>query len=63
MLKKSTTGSHSFQPLCNLSLQSLKEEKLQHVNPKLVAAIRAIQAEKMGKEPIDWSDFSSHNKN
>lgn len=51
------------QPVAKLAVNDLKEEQLQQLNPKVVAAIQAIQAERMGKEPITWSDFSSHNKN
>ncbi len=51
------------QPVTKLAVNELKDEQLQQINPKVVAAIQAIQAERMGKEPIAWSDFSSHNKN
>ncbi|MGA9382293.1 MAG: hypothetical protein WBV73_26325 [Phormidium sp.] len=50
------------QPAAKLAVNDLKEEQLQQLNPKVVSAIQAIQAERMGKEPIAWSDFSSHNK-
>jgi hypothetical protein len=53
----------SFQAVSELLVEELKEEKLQKINPKVVAAIKAIQAERMGKEPISWSDFSSHTQN
>ncbi|WP_254565437.1 hypothetical protein [Oscillatoria sp. HE19RPO] len=46
-----------------LAVNELKDEQLQQINPKVVDAIKAIQAERMGKEPIAWQDFSSHNKN
>ncbi|MGA9382294.1 MAG: hypothetical protein WBV73_26330 [Phormidium sp.] len=51
------------QPVAKLAVNDLKEEQLQHINPKVLDAIKAIQAERMGKEPIAWSDFSSHNRN
>jgi hypothetical protein len=51
------------QTVAEIAVNDLKEEQLQKINPKVVAAIQAIQAERMGKEPISWSDFSSHNKN
>lgn len=54
------TVYHGFQPVAQLKVNDLKEEQLQQLNPKVVAAIQAIQAERMGKEPIAWSDFSSH---
>jgi hypothetical protein len=50
------------QPVTKLAVNELKEEQLQQINPKVVAAIKAIQAERMGKEPIAWRDFSSHNQ-
>ncbi|WP_156331719.1 MULTISPECIES: hypothetical protein [Planktothricoides] len=50
------------KPVTKLAVNELKEEQLQKINPKVVAAIQAIQAERMGKEPIAWRDFSSHNK-
>ena len=56
------TVHQSYQPVAKLAVNDLKEEQLQHINPKVVAAIKAIQAERMGKEPIAWSDFSSHTK-
>ncbi|MCC3411681.1 MULTISPECIES: hypothetical protein [unclassified Microcoleus] len=48
------------KPLAEIAVNGLKEEQLQKINPKVVAAIQAIQAERMGKEPIAWADFSSH---
>jgi hypothetical protein len=51
------------QPVTKLAVNELKDQQLQQINPKVVAAIKAIQAERIGKEPIAWSDFSSHNKN
>ena len=57
------TVHQSYQPVAKLAVNDLKEEQLQHINPKVVAAIKAIQAERMGKEPIAWSDFSSHTQN
>jgi hypothetical protein len=56
------TVYQSSQPVAQLALSDFKEEQLQKINPKVVAAIQAIQAERMGKEPIAWRDFSSHNK-
>ena len=57
------TVDQGYQPVAELAVNHLKEEQLQHINPKVVAAIKAIQAERMGKEPIAWSDFSSHTQN
>ena len=57
------TVYQSSQPVAQLTWSDFKDEQLQQINPKVVAAIQAIQAERMGKEPIAWSDFSSHNKN
>jgi hypothetical protein len=48
------------KPVAEIAVNDLKEEQLQKINPKVVAAIQAIQAERMGKEPIAWADFSSH---
>lgn len=56
------TVYHGSKPVAKLVVNDLKDEQLHHINPKVVAAIKAIQAEQMGKEPIAWSDFSSHNK-
>ncbi len=50
------------RPVAEIAVNGLKEEQLQKINPKVVAAIQAIQAECMGKEPISWQDFSSHDK-
>ncbi|MGB3240192.1 MAG: hypothetical protein WBB29_18010 [Geitlerinemataceae cyanobacterium] len=55
--------SQGIPALSEFVVKECKEEQLQHMNPKVVAAIRAIQAEKMGKELINWSDFSSHTQN
>jgi hypothetical protein len=44
-------------------LDNLQESQLQQLNPKIAEAIKAIQAERSGKEPIAWRDFSSHEKN
>ncbi len=44
-------------------LDNLQEKQLEQLNPKIAEAIKAIQAERSGKEPIAWSDFSSHDKN
>ncbi len=53
-----------FKPVVEIAVKAneLKEEQLQQINPKVVAAIQAIQAERMGKEPIAWADFSSHDQ-
>ena len=37
-----------------------KEES--KVNFKILDAVKAIQAERSGQEPIAWQDFSSHTK-
>ncbi len=42
--------------------EQLNEEALQQIIPRIADAIRAIQAERSGAEPIAWSDFSSHSK-
>jgi hypothetical protein len=60
---KIMSSSHGSKAINSLTVNNLKEEQLQYLNPKVVDAIKAIQAERMGKEPIAWSDFSSHNKN
>ncbi|CAD5945498.1 hypothetical protein NO976_02266 [Planktothrix agardhii] len=57
------TVYQSYKPITQLAVNDLKEEQLQKINPKVVVAIQAIQAERMGKEPIAWSDFSSHTTN
>ncbi len=57
------TVDQGTQPVTKLAINEFKDEQLQQINPKVVAAIKAIQAERMGKEPIAWKDFSSHNKN
>lgn len=44
-------------------VDNLQEKQLGQLNPKIANAIKAIQAERSGKEPISWTDFSSHNKN
>jgi len=49
--------------IAQIVFDDLKEEQLQKINPKVVAAIQSIKAEQMGKEPISWSDFSSHTTN
>lgn len=54
------TVYQASKPVAQLAVTDLKEEQLQKINPKVVAAIQAIQAERMGKEPIAWADFSSH---
>ncbi|CAD5945480.1 hypothetical protein NO976_02265 [Planktothrix agardhii] len=51
------------KPVAEIAVNDLKEEQLQKINPKVVAAIQAIQAERMGNEPIEWLDFSSHTTN
>ena len=51
------------KPVAEIAVNDLKEEQLQKINPKVVAAIQAIQAERMGKAPIEWYDFSSHTTN
>jgi hypothetical protein len=56
------TVSQSLRPVTQLAVNDLNKEQLQNINPKVVAAIQAIQAERIGKEPIAWSDFSSHNQ-
>ncbi|WP_156331720.1 MULTISPECIES: hypothetical protein [Planktothricoides] len=56
------TVYQSSQPVAQLTWSDFKDEQLQQINPKVVAAIQAIQAERMGKEPIAWRDFSSHNQ-
>ena len=43
-------------------LENLQEKQLEQLNPKIANAIKAIQAERSGREPIGWSDFSSHKK-
>lgn len=54
------TVYQASKPVAQVAVNDLKEEQLQKINPKVVAAIQAIQAERMGKEPIAWADFSSH---
>lgn len=54
------TVYQASKPVAQVAVNHLKEEQLQKINPKVVAAIQAIQAERMGKEPIAWADFSSH---
>jgi len=57
------TVYQASKPVAQLAVTDLKEEQLQKINPKVVAAIQAIQAERMGNEPIAWADFSSHSTN
>lgn len=56
----STMGSEE----CDVQSESLHEELLANtnLNPKVRAAIRSIQSEKLGLDPIEWGDFSSHNQ-
>lgn len=44
-------------------LDVTKNADLDKTNPHIAEAIRAIQAERAGTSEIEWSDFSSHNKN
>ena len=48
------------QPVAEIAVNDLKEEQLQKLNPKVVAAIQAIQGERMGKAPIGGGGFRSH---
>jgi len=44
-------------------VENLDETALGKINPRIVDAIRAIQDERAGREPIAWADFSQHSKN
>ncbi|WP_420642433.1 hypothetical protein [Candidatus Leptofilum sp.] len=44
-------------------IDDIKNVDMDRTNPHIAEAIRAIQAERAGTSEIEWSDFSSHNKN
>lgn len=46
-----------------IELDQFNEKVIQNLNPKIADAIKAIEAERSGVEPIAWQDFSSHSKN
>jgi hypothetical protein len=43
-------------------VENLDETALGKINPRIAEAIRAIQDERAGREPIAWADFSQHSK-
>jgi len=55
----SSTGTEAVIP-SDEPVDNLAPETATLVNPKVLAAIRAIEAERTGDEPSDWADFSSH---
>ena len=49
-------------PLKPNQIDNLQEKQLEQLNPKIAEAVKAIQAKRLGKEPIAWANFSSHTK-
>lgn len=48
--------------IAQVDVENLSEEALKRLNPRIADAIRAVQAERLGTEPIAWLDFSSHSQ-
>ena len=59
-LEMNELASDCFENVIDIDVVSSQE--LDTLNPQIAEAIRSIQSERDGTEPIAWTDFSSHNK-
>lgn len=59
-MKKSVTKVVEVKP--QPKVVDISKESNRKLHPHVQEALRAIEAERSGNEPLAWSDFSSHNK-